>query len=408
MRHLRSRRTLILNFAGMLLAAAGASGCQQDDTADASSTPQASQPITRWTLSDTPLVAIGGRDERPDYQTVYNSGALRLSDGRLVLADDATRELRFHDPTGRHLLTAGGQGGGPGEFRRLRTIARLKGDTVFAWDLVQTRWSLFSPDGGHIETVSVPALNELRGALQRRYPLHFAGGGIIHPLHSGWLVIEPQHEPNMDVPRETRVYQDTLALYAFDRSGERYLEIGSNPGPEWFFQGQRVGRLPFGEDLRIAAGSDVVYVGSTRDPEIRMVSPANGQVIGSIQVPLTPRVVSAADIEQARRRYIDRVPPQGRAAATSYIDAVPWPESMPLYSNLRVAADGRLWVQAYRAPTDEAQEWLIFEAEGPQVASVSMDPGAEVTDAGADFVVVRVTDEMDLQEIRVYGLVEEQ
>jgi hypothetical protein len=406
MGHCRSRRTLARASGATLLVAVGAIGCTESDRPDAASDPTAALPVARWTLTDTPLVAIGGRDERPDYQTVYNSGALRLSDGQLVLADDATRELRFYDATGKHLRTAGGQGGGPGEFDRLRMIARLKGDTVFAWDLVQARWSLFSGDGNHLKTGRLPALNEIRTALQQRYPLHFAAGGTLHALHNGWLIIEPQLEPNLDAPREVGVNQDTLVLYAIDRSGEHHRQIGSFPGPDWFFQDRRAGRLPFGEDLRIATGSDVVYVGSTRDPTIRIISPASAEVIGSIQLPLQARAPSAADIEQVRRRYIDRVPPQGRAVATAYIDAVPWPDSMPLYSNLRVAADGRLWVQAYRAPTDQLQEWLIFGPDGRQVASVSMDSKAEVTDAGADFVVARMTDELDLQEIRVYGLVD--
>lgn len=390
----------------MLLAAVGAIGCRETDRADALSTPAAAQPIARLTLSDTPLVTIGGRDERLDYQTVYNSGALRLSDGQLVLADDATRELRFYDATGKHLRTAGGQGRGPGEFDRLRAIARLWADTVFAWDQNQSRWSLFSADGAHLRTAPLPALHEIRGAVQRRHPRHFAIGATIHALHSQWLIVEPLLEPNMGVPREMRVYQDTLTLHAVDRSGGGHHEIGSYPGPEWFFQGRRAGRLPFGEDLRIAPGSELVYVGSTRNPTVRVVSPLDGAEIRSITLPLRARPPSVADIERVRRRYIDRVPPQLRAVATSYVDAIPWPDSMPLYSNLLVAADGRLWVQAYRAPTDEVQEWLIFNPAGVHVAVVTLDSRAEVMDAGANFVVTRVTDEMDLQEIRAYGLVE--
>ena len=407
MRHLRSRQTLARISAGMLLMAMGAIGCREAGPADASPDSAVAQPIARLTLSDTPLVTVGGRDERPDYQTVYNSGALRLADGQLVLADDATRELRFYDAAGTHVRTAGGEGSGPGEFNRLRTIARLRGDTIFAWDQVQSRSSLFSADGAHLRTAPLPALHEIRGTLQRRHPRHFAIGATMHALHSGWLVVEPQLEPNMERLSGTLAFQDTLVLYAIDPSGEQYRPIGSYPGPEWFFHDGSGRRLPFGEDLRLAAGDDAVYVGSTRDRTIRVVSPGSGQTIGSIQLPLKARAPSADDVEQLRSRSLGRMRPELRGRVTAYLDAVPWPDSMPLYSDLRVAADGRLWVQAYRAPTDELQEWLILEPAGRHVASVSIDPSAKVMDAGADFVVVRVTDEMDLQEIRVYGLAQE-
>jgi hypothetical protein len=339
-----------------------------------------------------------------DYQIVYNSGALRLSDGRLVLADDATRELRFYDSLGQHLRTVGGQGSGPGEFRRLRSIARLKADTVFAWDLVQRRMSLFSPDGAHLRTAPVPALQVILGELQRRYPRHFAVGASVHRLHTGSLVVEPLLEPNIEFPTETQLLQDTLLLYAIDSTGEDYVELGSYPAAEWFFHAGSGARLPFGENLLLAAAGDALYVGSTRNRTIRVLSPATARVIGSIELPLQARAPSREDIEQVRRRQVERMQPAMREAAESYMDAITFPAAMPLFSDLRVAADHRLWVQAYRAPTDEFQEWLIFEPSGSHVASVAMDPSAVLLDAGADYVVTRVTDELDLQEIRVHRL----
>jgi hypothetical protein len=53
---------------------------------------------------------------------------------------------------------------------------------------------------------------------------------------------------------------------------------------------------------------------------------------------------------------------------------------------------------------DESQEWAVFNQSGDQVAAVTIPGSMEVWDAGADYVLVQVTDELGLEEVRVYGL----
>src|SRR5688572_2835117 len=52
---------------------------------------------TAWTVADTPSVSIGGNesDSTALFSRVQN--AVRLGDGRIVVANGGTRELRFYD-----------------------------------------------------------------------------------------------------------------------------------------------------------------------------------------------------------------------------------------------------------------------------------------------------------------------
>ena len=87
-----------------------------------------------WTLSKEPVLRIGkGRDEDPYlFQTIRS--AVRLSDGSVVVLDSRARELRRFDQRGQHIVTFGGIGEGPGEFKSiLGGIARL-GDTLLVLD----------------------------------------------------------------------------------------------------------------------------------------------------------------------------------------------------------------------------------------------------------------------------------
>src|SRR5690625_4203127 len=90
--------------------------------------------VPEWTIDDEPLLEIGVLDGDPAEQFFRVAGTLRLSDGRVVVADGGSGEVRVFDAEGRHLATGGGQGDGPGEFRNLSRLYRLPGDTILAWD----------------------------------------------------------------------------------------------------------------------------------------------------------------------------------------------------------------------------------------------------------------------------------
>jgi hypothetical protein len=76
-----------------------------------------------WTAEETrrlsaePVLVIG-RVEGGGSDLFHGILATRrLSDGRIVVVNRGTSELRFFDGTGRYLSSAGGEGEGPGEFR---------------------------------------------------------------------------------------------------------------------------------------------------------------------------------------------------------------------------------------------------------------------------------------------------
>ncbi|MCH7716498.1 MAG: hypothetical protein IH876_10235 [Gemmatimonadetes bacterium] len=76
---------------------------------------------TAWRLATEPLVDIGGGDI--DEQQLFRvSGTLRLSDGRIVVANSGTHELRFYDAEETYLSSLGGEGGGPGEFQGMGPV----------------------------------------------------------------------------------------------------------------------------------------------------------------------------------------------------------------------------------------------------------------------------------------------
>ena len=124
----------------MLACLAAAAGCEADpeapplahhtrDSAGITIAVNSGAPAAaeRWSVDAEPVVSTGGSDGPPATMFTVVTSATRLSDGTIVVLENETSELRFFDPGGAHLRTAGGFGEGPGESLsvRLGRVAHL-------------------------------------------------------------------------------------------------------------------------------------------------------------------------------------------------------------------------------------------------------------------------------------------
>lgn len=100
-----------------------------------------------WRLSDAPILEIGVREGEEAYQLFRVGGSVRLTDGRIVVANTGSRELRVFGPDGVFQATIGRDGEGPGEFRWPSRIRMLGPDTILVWDQSLQLVSLFGLDG---------------------------------------------------------------------------------------------------------------------------------------------------------------------------------------------------------------------------------------------------------------------
>lgn len=132
-----------------------------------------------WRLSDEPVLDIGVIEGDEAYELHNAWDALRLSDGRIVVANSGTHELRFYASDGSHIRSVGRQGGGPGEFRVINGLDRLPGDTIAVWDPRALRVSYFASDGEFVRSVS-PALAD-EGFEWEHYGTFADGSFVLRP-----------------------------------------------------------------------------------------------------------------------------------------------------------------------------------------------------------------------------------
>ena len=106
-----------------------------------------------WRIGPEPTVMIGAVEGEDPYLLYLVRSAFRLPDGRIVIPDLGTDEMRVFTATGTHLMSWGGKGPGPGEFSTLFGAGPWPGDSIVAWYSGNQGISFFDANGRHARSV---------------------------------------------------------------------------------------------------------------------------------------------------------------------------------------------------------------------------------------------------------------
>ena len=173
-----------------------------------------------WHLGDAPLVDIGAVEGDPAYELYRASSAVRLPDGRIVIGNSGTQEIRFYSESGTHLFAAGGAGEGPGEFSVINWVTRYRGDSVVAYDMRQMRISVFDSDGTFVRSYSLPGMEaSTRGSAQGV----FENGSVFSIERTGSMPDDASEGFRQEEP-----------LYTVNPDGEFEDSLIVSPGTERF------------------------------------------------------------------------------------------------------------------------------------------------------------------------------
>lgn len=349
-----------------------------------------------WRLSVAPLLDIGAVDADPEYQLFQVAGALRLSDGRIVVANSGSSELRFFDADGTFLAASGREGGGPGEFEDLLWLERLAGDSIMAYDWRQRRVSIFDPHGRFV----------------RSFDLHFiiqAGGfpTLVAPLGDGSLLVSL--EQTFVGERRAGLRRDTTLYLRCDTQGAVLDTIGRFPGGESFsfMEGESWigGGVPFGALAQAAVQGAGFYYGSSDSYEIGYHA-ADGTLQRIVRLDRANLPVTADDIERFKQQSLARARDEPRRQIRQRMFArMPWPETMPAYDEFKVDEEGNLWVAEYRRPGDDQPRWQVFDRDGALLGLVGTPPRFAIHQIGPNYVLGRWRDALDVEHVLLYELV---
>ena len=394
----------------LLLAGSAVHGCGGDRGAAPSGA------LQRWSLSDTPAVVIGGADERPGHVLHRVLGAARLGDGRIVVADQGSRELKYYDSEGKHLFDAAGRGNGPGEVRTMDAFSRLRGDSILLWSLGRGLVR-FGPGGGYAGMVpgrlSPPGDWSCRLAEGNRHLLPDGSMLLGFKLVTGLTGLSPRHDP---CPKPSGP-RPPMILGRYDAVAGVFDTIAELPGAETNYDIERR-QHAYAKNVVFGAGRDRLYVGDTGSDTILVMSFA-GDTLATLPVPFEA-VAVPPNAKGKPFKDLEFTRPGATLTLRWWFD---YPERYPRYARLVAAPGGGVWVMAYPAAKepfwpmtlektrafprleDGGARWRVLGRDGLPIAELRTPPGFFLLEVGDDDHVLGVSkDELDRLSVELYRI----
>lgn len=363
---------------------------------------------SRWQLSARPIFSIGGALGQGPTEFSGVVGVVRLDDGRVVVADAGSSELRFFSATGRFLFKRGGVGGGPGEVRGLDALA-LALDTLYALDAFGGA-HLFSRDG----------------TFARRIPYRmgptaqFSGDpdGVItgSALVGKHVMSDWQRRPPG---------LDSLEIRVLAPSGGAQKVLRTFPSRRTFrLATDRYTRaVAYSPELAVAAFPLEICASFTATYEVTCLDTL-GRTTRVIRRDVRPQIVTDSMKRAWRDGMTGRLPDgssrlegsllahRERVARTNEFT-----RSLPALSRLLAARTGELWIADFqpsdgivsnagaggRVPAGPSR-WSIFAPDGAWSGTVTLPSRFRLFDAGHDWVAGVARDEDDVERVEVWQL----
>lgn len=345
-----------------------------------------------WRIGPGPSVSIGAVEGEDPYLFSAATDATTLRDGRIVVVDMASDELRVFDALGTHLATWGGRGEGPGELIDLYHVDRWPGDSVAAGDYRNESITVFDSDGNFGRIVRLES-DPFPWDLRALFAL-----GLYTVTRDGSVLVSRQRDGS-----------DEVDIGILDAEGRLRGSLGRHPGWPSLVERNMVLYPPiFSRALAVRPWAELVVIAPTDRSEIRAFTQA-GALARIVRLGNEPRAPERAHIDAYIEAQMSRVSSDDadyRAPMRGDYNAVPVAERIPVFTSVVADALDHLWIEEYEVPGEEREGvlWTVVDPGGRVLGFVETPEALEIYEIGDDFILGRVRDELDVEYIQVWPL----
>jgi hypothetical protein len=353
--------------------------CQQDRTRPVTQTSAESEDVAIITLqgddqarlADTTSRSLGVGDPRVVLHGVI--GGVLLPDGRYAVGSRYTHQIVLFDSAGHGAVAFGRDGGGPGEFMDLMSVALAGSETIAAFDARLRKISLVR-NGSLIRdyVVTPPALAAPMGP-----------AGLIGSVGKGqllmWLHKMPDQSELNSLNRPNTVGQIPLLLFSVDTLGRAAEPIGVFPGEEQYMgtlpgSGELAsfGKAPFGRWTRFGTYGGRAYVFRNAEQDVRVYS-STGQLLSIYRTDWPNRKVSRDDRQRVIEERVSGAPPAAPADEwRRQFETMHFPPAMPGYRDALIGSDGIIWIEPYRDWNGERRVYIAYDSTGSALGKLAL------------------------------------
>ncbi len=362
-----------------------------------------------WRAAPEPRLTIGAGGARAlAGDTLYEFtdiiGGQLLADGRVVVAVMGASTLRFYDSTGQFERSAGRKGAGPGEFRQILALYRMRGDTLAVNDYyLELDW--FGPDGRSLR----------RGRANRD---EFVQLQTVSLLEDGtYFGIEMSHrEPSGRFTRRMLTLlrvDDTKGIVDTVATLPGILESSRAPGVE-------PQPVIFTSTLHFAALGDSLITANSETYEISVRS-RDGAVGRIVRRAWTGVAVDDRRKEEYQGFYLTR-PGAPRSARwrrrqEHWFALDPYADTYPAFQRILTSHEGDIWVQRYEPSSvfrrnwslaaqwsDESSTWDVFARSGRWQTTIELPARFTLLDVRGERLLGLTVNDDEEEGVQVLGL----
>ena len=344
-----------------------------------------------WTIADRPSLSIGSVDGRDGTGLFRVVGACKTADGRILIANAGTSEVKVFNADGTYREAWGGPGQGPGEFSSLLGLAPWLGDSIVAWEASGERVTVFDGKGRPARTIA-PRVGE---DLEPAPAVSVSPDGQL--LVATLLQLTPANIEVglLSIPRR----------YALlDSHGRTLANLGGFPAPDLYVpKSLFVIPHPFGRRTLVTTWGTRAVVGVTSTFEARVFA-NDGHLDRIIRLDRPLERVTQEDIDRWGEAWVAEADESQRAARRAVAAELPTVPAFPAYSAMTDDALGYLWIQHYQMPDDDRAAWSVFDSQGRILGTVETPHGRTVLEIGTNYVLTLRTDELGVERVESWSL----
>lgn len=344
------------------------------------------RPGDGWHVDPEASLDLATSGTGPPHEFFQVQDATRLPDGTIAVADRGSSEVRFFSATGSFLGAAGREGEGPGEFKRLTSVAQFRGDSVVAFDYWLGRVTVLDPEW-EVSRIMSPHRPDVRVR-------------ELHPL--GDTILVAMIYPLAFLQGTEGLYRMPHTIVELSLNGELIDTIAVIAGFDGFGFSRGDARPLFARAGHLAVHQERIYLGSADSMQLEVYS-ATGQLEQIIRIPgFDLRITDQELREERAAMFLANAPQWLRDVAA----AMPDPKTRPAYSDLLVDREGFVWAAEYHARTQllAATDWEVFTPDGEWLGAVRLPPRFKVFEIGSDYILGRLQDDLDVEHVQLLSL----
>lgn len=346
--------------------------------------------LPRWTLTEVPEVSIGVLEGDP----VEQFGSIRagaLGPHGMYVLDGSYNEVRVFDVTGRHVMSLGREGEGPGEFQNPTGLVVGLDSTITVWDRSLRRLTVFGHGGDVLRTASVQQ--------------SFLNPTLQSVFSDGSFVISDFRYPPSGIAKEG---VGSLVLTAYSRDGQFLDTLEVLAGPH--VSGVDYLGKPFATPDLVGSDRDGVWVLRV-DTALIVRLDLGGDTLQEVTWEPLDREITESDFDALEAYESDWISdPEARAERIRHLRE-PGFAAARHPAAVRLATDGigRVWlVERHDWERIQSPTWLVFGRSGRLVGRWE-EPleNLSLLDANETTALVRLTDDLGIQRIELRGILED-